>query len=128
VRLAGVGRRCRAIAAGVFVHRLEDRQLELLGADRPRGAAVELLQQVDGALGVPLGTLDAKRLVAALDLDVERRRDRAQVLVEAAGEVGEAGVVGRDEGVAKDHERRADEWRAIVAARGPAGRRDNRAP
>ena len=111
----------RAVAAGVFVHRLEDRQLELLGADRPRGAAVELLQQRDGALGVALRALDAERLVAALDLDVERRRDRAQVLVEAAGQVGEAGVVGRDEGVAKDHERRTGEWTARLSPQG--GRR-----
>jgi hypothetical protein len=45
--------------------------------------------------------------VAALDLDVERGLDRAQVLVEIACQVGEAVVVGRDKGVAKDHVR----WR-----------------
>jgi hypothetical protein len=86
-----------------LAHRLEDRELDLLGADRPRGAAVELLQEDDRALGAPLRALDLERLVAALDLDVERRLDRAQMLVEVAGEVGEARVVGRDEGVAKDH-------------------------
>ena len=90
----------------LFAHRLEDRELDLLGADRPRRPAVEMLQQHDRALGVALGALDAERLVAALDLDVERGLDRAQVLVEIAGQVGEAVVVGRDEGVAKDHVRR----------------------
>jgi hypothetical protein len=40
----------------------------------------------------------------ARDLDVEPGFDRCQVLVEAAAQVGEAGVVGRYEGVAKDHD------------------------
>jgi len=62
-----------------------------------------VLQQHDRALGAPLRSFDLERLVAALDLDVERRLDRSQMLVEVAGEVGEARVVGRDEGVAKDH-------------------------
>ena len=53
--------------------------------------------------GAPLRAFDLERLVAALDPDVERRLDRSQVLLEVAGEVGEARVVGRDEGVAKDH-------------------------
>ena len=82
-----------------------------------------MLQQADGALGMAFRALDAERFVAALDLHVEGRSDGAQVLVEAAGEVGQAGVVGRDEGVAKDH----------VASRAtggprlsPEGSRDNR--
>ena len=92
-------------APAVVGHRLEDRELELVGADRPRRPAVQLLQQPDRALGVGLRALDPERLVAPLDLHVERRGQRPQVLVEAAREVGQTGVVGRDEGVAKDQAR-----------------------
>ena len=86
----------------VVGHRLEDRELHLVGADRPHCPAVKLLQQSDRALGIGLGTLDPERLVAALDLHVERRGQRAQVFVEAARQVGQARVVGRDESVTED--------------------------
>jgi hypothetical protein len=46
------------------------------------------------------------------------------MFVEAAGKVGEAAVVGRDEGVAKDHVTASGKGTAIVARR----RTDNRRP
>ena len=114
---------------GLFAHRLEDRELDLLGANRPRrpprGAAAD-----DGALACPPAPSTGTR-ATALDLDVERRFDRAQVLVEVACQVGEAVVVGRDEGVAKDHVRRRGA-RGRDCRPGPVGDqsapRDNRAP
>ena len=90
----------------VLVHGLVagHHQLHLVGRDGPPRDLVQRLQHVERALRVGLGALDPERLVAALDLDVEGGGERAQVFVEAARQVGQAGVVGRDEGVAKDHE------------------------
>jgi Holliday junction DNA helicase RuvA len=54
-------------------------------------------------MGVVLGALDADRVLAPSDRHAEGLLDGAQVLLDRAGQVGEARVVGGSEGVAEDH-------------------------
>ena len=82
--------------------RLRQSQLHVLGGNGPARAVVQLLQHDHRAFGRPFRAFDPKRLIAPRDSHVKRRLDAAQVLVEGPTNVGDASVVGRNEGVSED--------------------------
>jgi hypothetical protein len=115
-RLQGHGA-VRAFSQGAVAGQ---RELHRVGRDRPRRNFIERLQHFECALGFGLGAVDLELLVPVGDGHAQRQLDLAQVGVGRAAQVGQAGVVGRREVVAKDHGVRWEQP-GIVAAQGREG-------
>jgi hypothetical protein len=92
--------------AGVAAAHIVQRQLEGLGADGLLGPFVERGQQAQGLLAVALAALDAEGALAPGDGHRQHRLQEAQMLVQRAAQVRQAGVVQRGKGVSQQHGRK----------------------
>ena len=78
-------------------------QLQVVFRDGALGNFVQRLQQLHRLRGLGLGAVHLELLVPVGNAHAQGHLDGAQVRVRRATQVGQAGVVVREEGVAQDH-------------------------
>ena len=71
----------------------------------PKFSLAPVAKRLQRLLGFGLGAFDAKLFKAVRDLDLQRRLDGADVLVQRAAQVRHGGVVGGGEGVGENQGR-----------------------